>query len=651
MPHEVTAWPQICPVETTCLSLASQIFRRLLPSTEKPVESKLAGAAKFSLASNARAAGWLSIVGVCVLIALIAVGVRLLLWQDNRPVFPRIFTGMVEHHKGNARILLQGDISRFITGPAPPGDANILTYPPGYPILMAIIFRLFGDSETSMRIFQILCDAAAAVLLFFVAGEFLSRKAAIVAGVLGALSPQLAYYSLLLLPDSLASLPMLVALFFILRTFKSHSWWTLAAAGVFIGLSCWLRSNALLLAPFLGAVILIVFERARRFTYAAVIVAATALVIAPITIRNLAVFHHFVPLSLGAGQMLNVGIGDYDRERRFGLPGTDLETLTSEASRYNRPDYANSLFGGNGVQRDQDRSARGLAVIRSHPFWFGSVVLRRSLGMFKLERVGTVSSAPAPLHLFESRQQVSEVWARDPADIVITGTERAGFTLTADGTAARIELGANRPAGALAIFPVAVERSSDYVVRVPVRIELGNVVVSIISNQGAALASSPVLHPMERSVLLAPQTFMLEVPFVNREADGIQLVLDNDARRPVPTVVQIGRIELFKLGTASLLWTRYPRVIIHFLQGFFISAWILPLALVGMFLLLAARRGRLLLLLLAIPLYYVCVQSILHTEYRYVMAVQYSLFLLVATTLESLSAMLARAIRTVLRPS
>ena len=587
-------------------------------------------------------------IAICFSIAFIAVGVRLLLWQDNRPAFPRIFTGMVEHHKANARVLLKGDITQFITGPAPPGDANILTYPPGYPIIMALVFRLFGDADTSMRMFQILCDAGAAVLLFFVAGEFLPRKAAVVTGALAALSPQLAYYSLLLLPDSLAMLPILLAVYFIIRAIKSRSLWTLVAAGALVGLSCWLRSNALLLAPFLAVIVLLLWEPRRRWTYAAAFVGAALLVIAPITIRNLVVFHHFIPLSLGAGQMLNVGIGDYDRERRFGLPGTDLETVASEAARYNRPDYASSLFGGNGIQRDQDRIARGLAVIRSHPIWFGSVLLRRALSMFTLERVRAVSSEPVPMHSLEAAQQATPTWSRVPADLVTSGpgSQASKFSLATDSNSVQIETVAGRTENAIATFTIAVEKNSDYLYRLPVKVEQGNIVVSILpSYQGQALASSPVLHPLETTGLFAQPTFMVEVPFVNRDADSLLLVISNGGR-PVQTVAQIGRMELFRLGTASLAWTKYFRVIIHYAQGFFLSTWMLPLAVIGMLLLLVAGQGRFLLILLVMPLYYVCAQSFLHTEYRYVMAIQYSLFVLVAATLYWLSIVLARMIRT-----
>lgn len=559
---------------------------------------------------------------------------------------------MVQHHQDNAQSLLRGEISHFITGPAPPGDANILTYPPGYPIIMAIVVRLFDNSDRSMRAFQVLCDAAAAVLLFFVASQFLPRAAAVIAAVLAALSPQLAYYSLLLLPDSLATLPILLALFFLIRALKSPSLWTMLAAGVCMGLSCWLRSNALLLAPFLAVVVFFLMERRpgasrkkierasiwRRSEIrgAVALVAATIIIIAPITIRNLIVFHRFIPLSLGAGQMLNVGIGDYDKERRFGLPGTDLETVTGEAAKYNRPEYANSLFGGNGVERDRQRFADGLTVIRQHPFWFASVLVRRSVSMFKLERVRSVSAEPAPSHSFSNLDQQSPAWSKAAADLPLhigTGPSPIKVSEVSGSDLVELEAAADRQETSILTVPIPVEKNSDYLFRMPVRLEAGNLVVTVHSSDGSKLWSSPVLHPLETTASLPQPTVMVEVPFISRENGNVVLAMTNEGKRPSRTLAQLGRMELFRLGPSSLVWTKYFRGVIHFAQGFFITAWILPFACLGILLMWMAGKGDYLLVMLAIPLYYVCAQSFLHTEYRYVMAIHYSLFICVAAAL------------------
>jgi hypothetical protein len=64
-------------------------------------------------------------------------------------------------------------------------------------------------------------------------------------------------------------------------------------------------------------------------------------------------------------------------------------------------------------------------------------------------------------------------------------------------------------------------------------------------------------------------------------------------------------------------------------------------------LLLLAGRKRTVLILLAVPLYYMCFQSLFHTEYRYVMALQPLLFVMVAVALYSFGTVLLRLAQSV----
>jgi hypothetical protein len=59
----------------------------------------------------------------------------------------------------------------------------------------------------------------------------------------------------------------------------------------------------------------------------------------------------------------------------------------------------------------------------------------------------------------------------------------------------------------------------------------------------------------------------------------------------------------------------------------------LTLVAVGTLLLILARRKRALTILLAVPVYYLCAQSVFHTEYRYILVIHYFLFVLAAVTL------------------
>jgi hypothetical protein len=92
-------------------------------------------------------------------------------------------------------------------------------------------------------------------------------------------------------------------------------------------------------------------------------------------------------------------------------------------------------------------------------------------------------------------------------------------------------------------------------------------------------------------------------------------------------------LQLYALGPAAFTWTRIPRAVLRLIQKLFVTALMLPLVIFGLILLIRAREKSALVLLLAVPVYYLSVQSALHTEYRYVLAVHYFLFMLVAIAL------------------
>jgi hypothetical protein len=217
-----------------------------------------------------------------------------------------------------------------------------------------------------------------------------------------AFAPQFSWNSLTLLPDSLATLPILVAMFIITKTCSRPNapsrsrLLPILIAGALIGVSVWLRANALLLALFLALLLLFICKGGARLRSALVLLCGALLIICPLTIRNAVVFGKFIPVSLGAGQTLVEGIADYNTDGSLGLPQTDVELIRGEAQTSKRPDYANSLFTPDGTERDRARLTRGLAVIRAHPFWFAGVMIRRAASMLRLERTPLRLAATNP---------------------------------------------------------------------------------------------------------------------------------------------------------------------------------------------------------------------------------------------------------------
>lgn len=91
---------------------------------------------------------------------------------------------------------------------------------------------------------------------------------------------------------------------------------------------------------------------------------------------------------------------------------------------------------------------------------------------------------------------------------------------------------------------------------------------------------------------------------------------------------RLERVPLISIANLPSGWTRYIYLVVRSVQRLFITAVVLPLVLIGLMNLIWQRRFQVVGILLGVPVYYFCVQSILHTEYRYVLALHYFLFVL-----------------------
>ena len=331
---------------------------------------------------------------IACLVFFTAFGVRILNWQSNRGEVAGVQTSVALNYKHLGGLIRQNGLASLYDPSSPTSNPDLLGHPPGYPILLSLVYKVAPDSDTSVQFVQIILDSLSAVIILLIAGEIFPLAVGLTAGLMAALAPQFSWNSILLLPDSLAALPILLALLLITRTvgqaflpvqsekkdeFRNNDnsrkmdrqeCLSYITAGALIGVSCWLRANALLLAPFLALLFPFIFRRGERLRPALMVVCGALLIISPLTIRNAVVFGKFIPVSLGAGQTLIEGIADYNTDGTLGLPQTDMELIRGEAETYQRPDYANSLFTPDGPARHRARLARGFAVIRAHPFGF-----------------------------------------------------------------------------------------------------------------------------------------------------------------------------------------------------------------------------------------------------------------------------------------
>jgi hypothetical protein len=453
-------------------------------------------------------------------------------------------------------------------------------------------------------------------------------------------------------------LPVLIAVCLIIKAIKQPRLLTLILAGLMLGVSCWLRANALLLAPFLAVVVAILFERRKRLIHASLLVAVTLLVISPITIRNWVVYHRFIPIALPAGVNLVQGIAEFDREGRFGMPLSDPEVLQKDVEWNNRPDYGGHMWTPDGIERDHTRFDRGLAVIRAHPLWYFGTLIRRASFMlsynetrkrdwpFNTATVPVLSATPPFGHASSSTSDKSPVWSAERGNLLLENSNtspNARVSLIENGEALQITGGSSG-------FPVKAQ--TDYVIALSAKLAQGKSAAKVIGPNERVLGSSIIttagiavdsFRAVRRSQLGGTG---VTIPFASGNATDMRWVISNNGDALERPVTDVSKIELFELGPTPTLWTHYPRLMLRGIErNIFRTALLLPLITAGIALLAIARRERALLILLIVPAYYLATHAPFSTEYRYVLAIHCFLFVMAAVTFYIAGLLMARVIR------
>jgi len=286
--------------------------------------------------------------------------------------------GMSAEYERDARLKLDGNGVLFPSG-WDPEDTSLLARAPGYSIFLSAVYSVTPSSYFYVQLIQNLVNSFSPVLIFLIAGSLVGLRIGFASGMLAAVSHHLSYHSNLVLPDSLAALPILLAVYILVRARRPRASKLVACllAGLLFGAATWLRANLLLMGPLMALIVTLASNRPRRAMRTAWLIGVVPfLVVAPITIRNYLVFHRFVPISENMGIVLWEGIGDAGGAGS-GAPTSDHLVADQEAVLYGDPRYAESWSAPDGITRDRDRIRRSIAVIAGHPLWFAGAVVGR----------------------------------------------------------------------------------------------------------------------------------------------------------------------------------------------------------------------------------------------------------------------------------
>lgn len=175
---------------------------------------------------------------------------------------------------------------------------------PGYVLLVAAFDGVFDSPRAPVVLFQIALDGVTCVLTAVLTRRIFGAAAGLVAGVLVALNGSGIVAATSILPETVAAFGMTVSGLLLTRGPNSLSNRNLLALGAVLGVLALLRSNAVLIFPFLIVALRLHDLRSGWRVWAGrslLVLAGGAAVVAPITLRNAVAGKDFVLVSSSGG--------------------------------------------------------------------------------------------------------------------------------------------------------------------------------------------------------------------------------------------------------------------------------------------------------------------------------------------------------------
>ena len=321
---------------------------------------------------------------------LITISVRVLTLQFMRAHLndPSWFqVGSYAKFDRQARDILDGRQRLFwIDDPA---RTDLAQYPPAFPALVALIYKLSGErSAYSVQIVVWFVDLILSLSLTMgIAFSAFGWRAAIASGFLVGLSPLFAMYAAYPSADVPATWFVLGGNWLLLLAAQRRNVLLALAAGVTLGIACWLRVNPLYLGAGWAVALLLLVPTAwrLRLKMSGAVLLGTILVIAPIIIRNYLVFPDFTPTGGTIGANLWEGLGETELGRSDGFILGDDKMVERERAKMNLPPGVQiDAQWPDGIRRDRERTREAMAFIREHKLWYLGVMARRMWGMLKI---------------------------------------------------------------------------------------------------------------------------------------------------------------------------------------------------------------------------------------------------------------------------
>lgn len=264
------------------------------------------------------------------------------------------------------------------------GTAYASTYRgPLYPVFLAGIFGVFGQSILAVRLAQAFLGALTCLLVYAVAKKVFGRKTGIAAGAITVFYPYLIYQTGDILSESLFTFLVALSVYCILEIHERPSLDAVMAGGIASGLTLLCKGTFLLfLAP--AALWLLVaaqHELRKRLVAVSLLTLCTVVTIAPWVARNCRHYGTFVLFGL-SGQSLWLA-NNPEAIRIESLPDINAESLDNSFAWYDGATYSR-ILALPPLAADAAFKAEARTFIRENPGMFLTLAGRRLVHFWRL---------------------------------------------------------------------------------------------------------------------------------------------------------------------------------------------------------------------------------------------------------------------------
>jgi hypothetical protein len=275
-------------------------------------------------------------------------------------------------------------------------------YPPGLPVVLAGA-RLMGvDGATGLRLVLCGVGALSVGLVGLIARRLGGDGAGYLAAAIAAVHPALWNTDVTLMAEPLAAFAGAALVLAALWVSDGPTWPRWLGFGLLAGLSCYVRSEFVLIGPLLALVVALgsVTRWPRRLGYFAGTLAVMVAVLAPWMARNQATFDAFVPLSNNSGSVARGANCDAAYRGQFkGLWVTNvsLDGVEADPARAGCFEgFAISYGSPNEAEVASQLRADGLAYAREHAGELPGVMaarVGRTVGLYRFEQQTNFAAA------------------------------------------------------------------------------------------------------------------------------------------------------------------------------------------------------------------------------------------------------------------